>query len=326
MAISTIFYAYNGLGFMALHSVQFAFQPFLTKWCLDSRANTSSAVLVSEFFKFVGCATMLFVGGEFESALKGWTLRGCFVSAGLPAMTYAVQNLCVQVAYQNLDAVVFNIINQSKMLFTALLVFLLLGRRQSRMQCVALFLLFLAASTVTLSQAKPGSSTEDKESQNSLMGIVCIIAASALSGLGAAMSEWSLQGKGRNSYLFSAEIAVLSFVTVCVNLLLNLNGDGERAATQGLFYQWTFWTFLPSATQGLGGIVVGLITKVSGSVRKGFAVICGLILSSFLQWLIEVKPMPLTVVLAVPVVAFCIYLHAAYPPSKKTLANGAKEK
>jgi UDP-sugar transporter A1/2/3 len=324
MAISTIFYAYNGLGFMALHSVQFAFQPFLTKWCLDSRANTSSAVLVSEFFKFVGCATMLFVGGEFESALKGWTLKGSILAAGLPAMTYACQNLCVQVAYQNLDAVVFNIINQSKMLFTALLVFLLLGRQQSHMQVFALFLLFVAASMVTLSQAKPQSSSELQESQNVTLGMICIVAASALSGLGAALSEWALQRNKRNSYLFSAEIAVLSFVTVCLNLLLNLNGDGERAATQGLLYQWTLWTVVPSATQGLGGIVVGLITKVSGSVRKGFAVICGLILSSFLQWLIEVKPMPLTVILAVPLVAFSIYLHAAYPPAKKV--HDAKEK
>lgn len=321
--ISSALHAYHGLGFMAMHAVQFGLQPFLTQWFLDKSVITSSAVLVGELFKFVGCVTLLVVQGEVGSALKGWTLRGCLLSSGLPALTYAIQNLCVQVAYQNLDAVVFNIINQSKMLFTAVIVFLLLGRHQSRMQCVALLLLFMAATMVTLSQGNAVSSGVNG-SRNIVLGITCIITASALSGLGAAISEWALQRQKRHSFLFSAEIAVLSSVAVGLNLLLNLNGDGAHAASKGLFHQWTLWTILPSATQGLGGIVVGLITKVSGSVRKGFAVICGLILSSFLQWLLFVKPMPSAVLLAVPLVAFSIYLHAAYPPEKK--ANDAKDK
>lgn len=37
-----------------------------------------------------------------------------------------------QVAYQKLDGIVFNILNQTKMLFTALFVFLIVGRRSLR--------------------------------------------------------------------------------------------------------------------------------------------------------------------------------------------------
>lgn len=40
--------------------------------------------------------------------------------------------VCTQVAYQKLDGIVFNILNQTKMLFTALFVFLIVGRRSLR--------------------------------------------------------------------------------------------------------------------------------------------------------------------------------------------------
>ncbi|CAE7785766.1 unnamed protein product [Symbiodinium pilosum] len=53
------------------------------------------------------------------------------MAAGVPSLTYLLQNLCIQAAYQKLDGLVFNILNQTKMLFTALFVYLILGRRQS---------------------------------------------------------------------------------------------------------------------------------------------------------------------------------------------------
>ena len=50
------------------------------------------------------------------------------------------------------DGVVFNILNQTKMLFTALFVYLIVGRRQSRMQCVALLIISMAGVLVSYSQ------------------------------------------------------------------------------------------------------------------------------------------------------------------------------
>ena len=50
------------------------------------------------------------------------------------------------------DGVVFNILNQTKMLFTAFFVYLIVGRRQSRMQCVALLIISMAGVLVSYSQ------------------------------------------------------------------------------------------------------------------------------------------------------------------------------
>jgi hypothetical protein len=41
----------------------------------------------------------------------------------------------------------------------------------------------------------------------------------------------------------------------------------------------------------LGGLVVGLVTKYAGGVVKGFALIAGIIITGFAQYLLEQKPL-----------------------------------
>jgi len=49
------------------------------------------------------------------------------------------------------------------------------------------------------------------------------------------------------------------------------------------FHNWTIATLIPIVTNAMGGIIVGLVTKYAGSVRKGFALIFGILLSGLLQ-------------------------------------------
>ena len=123
-------------------------------------------------------------------------------------------------AYQKLDGLVFNMLNQTKMLFAALFVYFILGRRQSPVQCFALLLLAVSGVLVSLSEA--GVVNPQRSSDNSWTGIFCIVSASALSGLGGAISEWVLQRQQRNSYLFSCEMAVLGCAAIGVSRLLSI--------------------------------------------------------------------------------------------------------
>jgi UDP-sugar transporter A1/2/3 len=58
----------------------------------------------------------------------------------LPAMVYAVQNMLCQLGYQNLDFLSFSLLNQTKVLSTALFVYLFMDLRQTLPQCCALAL------------------------------------------------------------------------------------------------------------------------------------------------------------------------------------------
>ena len=57
---------------------------------------------------------------------KDWTLSGALIASGLPAALYALQNTLLQLGYRNLDSLTFSMLNQSKLLFTALFMFLIL--------------------------------------------------------------------------------------------------------------------------------------------------------------------------------------------------------
>jgi len=317
--MGSVLSANGGLGYLAIHAVQFGAQPLLAKSYIAAGTPTSSLVLGAEMAKVVGCLWMLYTQGLLREVFRGWSLRDAILVAGLPSLTYLAQNLCIQVAYQNVDGVVFNILNQSKMPFTAIFSYFIMGRQQSRIQCLALLAVTLAGFLIASNAPVNGTNGNGHRNGHSSwgLGIACVLFGSALSGLGSGLTEWILQGRKRNSYLFSAEMAVFGSLMILGGLFFDVSGDSQVWREEGLFARWTPHTLIPVLTQGLGGIVVGLITKVAGGVKKGFAVICGLIFTCMWKWFVYGQPLSLQVCMAVPLVGGSIFLHANHPPSKK---------
>lgn len=113
-----------------------------------------------------------------------------------------------------------------------------------------------------------------------------------------AVCQKHLQRFGQNSCLFSMEISAISIVFLLISILLG-SPDGKRllwqlqqheedggrytSARSRVFEGWTWKTWIPIITQASGGILVGLVIKHSGAVRKGFALIFGMLLSGVLQ-------------------------------------------
>lgn len=305
-------------GFLA---VQFAFQPFLTKWFVSSAAIKSSVVLVCELVKLFTCILILAFNGELGLMWRGtrqWTLGDSLWSAGPPALTYTAQNLLTQTAYQNLDGMTFNVINQTKTLFNAFFVFLVMGDGQSLVQVFALSCIFAASVLVSFGDASSVSVASDIVLEDFVLGAGCCAIGSALSGLGSAVTELVLVQKQRDTLVFSAELAALSALSIVLNLALNINGDGALMREKGLFAEWTPATWLPVLANSLGGIAVGAVTKYVGSVRKGFAITVGLILSAVLRVLVTNRPLTSWVALAVPLACAGICLHVSQPRRRKS--------
>jgi UDP-sugar transporter A1/2/3 len=286
---------------------------------------------------------MLYSTGDFTRATKGWTVVSWIQVAFIPAALYTLQNTLALLAYQNLDGVTFNVLNQTKTLSAAMCCYLLMGKRQSRMQIVSLLLLLLAAlvleriisidflytimmksmmrmmkammmmKSMTTDSTSTWMGTENRmggnhdestammDTKHFTHGVVPVLGASFLSGLAGAISQKNLQssnshhltihsttstsssaGKGgRNPYLFSAELCVASLIVLSLSLLWS--DDGQTIKRHGFFQEWTPFTLIPILTNAMGGIVVGLVTKYAGSVRKGFALIFGMLLTGIIQ-------------------------------------------
>jgi UDP-sugar transporter A1/2/3 len=234
-------------------------------------------------------------------------------------------------AYQNLEALTFNVLNQTKILSAALSCYFIMGKRQSRTQVISLCILILSTlvieeiltpsaivSIVSMRGGAPAfglhnafkgmtgaSSSVGGSKRHVTHGVVPLLVASLISGMAGALTQKNLQGSQggtsifrkrgtsnetppvsrlpRNAYLFSMEMNVASVILLLASLILSSDGRTIIRSPRTFFSNWTPETFIPVITNSIGGILVGLVTKHAGSVRKGFALIFGLLLSGMLQ-------------------------------------------
>ncbi len=129
-------------------------------------------------------------------------------------------------------------------------------------------------------------------------------------------------GGGRNSYLFTMELCVVSLLFMLTSTLKS--ADGKSIREKGFFHNWTPQTLIPILTNAAGGIVVGLVTKYAGSVKKGFALIGGLLLSGILQSTQGENVgdkggggISIEHVVGGILAGFSLWMHSAYPTAPK---------
>mmetsp|Transcript_20311 Transcript_20311/g.47453 ORF Transcript_20311/g.47453 Transcript_20311/m.47453 type:complete len:334 (-) Transcript_20311:41-1042(-) len=303
----------RGIFFMVCLAMQYGWQPVLNRWYLPAGVTPSSVVLLQEILKFLLSLLAVMVEGPgLTQALKNWTFTSSLLVAALPAAIYALQNVCMWLAVSNLDGLTYNLLNQSKLIWTAFFVFLLAGKRQSKMQIVALGLLF---ATAALLSAKEDETTKTNDFW---LGVVPVLVASACSGLGGGLSELALQGKGRNSYIFTMELCV--FTTLTLLITLPFTSDGAKILETGLLHNWTPMTVVPIFLNASGGLFVGQVVKYAGGVQKGFSIIFALMITAVLQWAVLGHSLnPSTMGLALPLGLLGLFIHTKFPyqPAKK---------
>jgi UDP-sugar transporter A1/2/3 len=294
--------------YMTLLAVQFGVQPILVRQFTPQGICKSSVVLTQELVKGV-IAFGAYIGStrpEVRSReISSLSLRTWLTMAGIPAAIYTVQNLASLLAYQNLEALTFNVLNQTKILSAALCCYLVMGKKQTKKQSFSLVLLLISALVIedvisiksilaitggARAFAMPESMKFDRHFTH---GVVPVLFASLLSGLAGALTQKNLQGvtksqsptgvqpNPKNPYLFSMELSVASVLVLLTSLLVS--ADGKQISQNGFFYLWTLETIIPVLTNSFGGILVGLVTKHAGSVRKGFVLIFGILLSGLFQ-------------------------------------------
>nr|XP_043616735.1 UDP-N-acetylglucosamine transporter ROCK1 [Erigeron canadensis] len=294
-----------------LLTIQYGAQPLISKRCIGRDVIVTSSVLACEMVKVICALALMAKDGSLNKALKEWTLIGALSASGLPAAIYALQNSLLQISYRNLDSLTFSMLNQTKLIFTALFTYMILRQKQSIQQIGALFILILAAVLLSIGEGSRKDYGSDNPDVIVLYGIVPVLIASVLSGLASALCQWASQVKKHSSYLMTVEMSLVG--SLCLLASTYKSPDGEAMRQHGFFYGWTPLTMIPVVINAVGGILVGLVTSYAGGVRKGFVIVSALLVTALLQFVFDGKPPSLFCLLALPLVMTSISIYQKYP-------------
>lgn len=70
----------------------------------------------------------------------------------------------------------------------------------------------------------------------------------------------------------------------------------------------------------VGGIIVGLVMKHAGGVRKGFSILAGILLTGYLDVVVAENPLTWPKLVSLPIVLLASYLHIIFPVSQRDVA------
>lgn len=301
---------------MALLTLQYGVQPLISKRFTGKYVIMTSAVLTCELVKCVAALFFMARDGTLWRLPKEWSFVDSLTASASPAAIYALQNTLLQLSYRNLDSLTFSLLNQTKLVFTAFFMFLLLGSRQTKQQIGALFLLLIAAMLLSLGKTVPQQRSKEIEWESTLwLGIIPIISASVLSGLASTLCQWAAQVKRRSTYLMTLEMSTYGSLVLLISMWWS--PDGVSIQKRGFFYGWTLLTFIPVIFNAFGGILVGLVTQYSGGIKKGFVIVSALLVTALLEVVVEGKPPSTYAVAALPLVVSSTIIHQNYPYKAK---------
>lgn len=176
----------------------------------------STAVVLSEVLKVMICIVVLVTGKRSEGKPVTSMLSDIFgsksdyIMMAIPAGIYFIQNNLQYVALTLLDAATFQITNQMKLFTTAILSVMFLNTKLSIVKWISLLFMVFGIILVQLSGSKVEHSQTKVEEQ--ILGLLCVVTASVLSGLAAVWFEYALKGKSVDLYIRNIQLGVFSIV------------------------------------------------------------------------------------------------------------------
>ncbi|EQC39685.1 hypothetical protein SDRG_03113 [Saprolegnia diclina VS20] len=295
--------------FLLLLAVQIGVQPVLMAWYAAEATNVPLRIVVINVMKVGLALGPLLVSGRCRQELSQWSPAIALRTTVLPACIYVVQDYLNQTAVILLDGVTYNVLNQTKIIWTALFVYYMLGKRQSHIQLGALVLLVASAVLIAVGGRSANAVVADELARITGMTRACI--AAVLSALAGTIIQKALQREARDAYVVTIELAGISIFTNVWPIVLGASAESASPLWDG----WTGLTLVTLFIQACGGVLVGFVIKYSGNIKKSFAVVLGLLLTAVLESVWNGKAFGAPGYIASICVMLSTLLYTKYPPA-----------
>jgi len=229
-----------------------------------------------------------------------------------PAGIYKSHQMLEFVALSRLEAPVFSVIVQTKLLTTALFSWVVLGKRLRGVQLIALVLLMVG---VILAQMRDGQKSHLNHDAETTVGVLATLVIATLSGFAAVYTERVLKHAKLQAHSMAAQdvlpymqiqMALASLLIIGVFAFAN---DFPTIIERGLWHGFDHRAVIAVVSSALGGLIVSAVLKYADSVLKGYATASSVILTGLLSALLFGTSIDLHFMLAVVNVTCSIALY-----------------
>jgi UDP-sugar transporter A1/2/3 len=263
-----------GLKVLILLAVQNPIQTLLMRYVMKEKPDflTSAAIIGSECIKLtLSLFYILFIEKQsVQSIIKYF--RNDWKSTllvAVPASAYNLQMTLQYIALANIDAAMFSVLVQTKLVFTAVFSAIVIRKKLKYIQVISLTLLTVG---VMLCNMKFG---DDQGISNS-KGIIATLGIAVSSGFASVYTEKVIKLQRLNSSVTGqyslaytqVQLATMSLLTIGIYACIM---DFEKIIQYGLFYNFNGGAFLTVFNSAIGGLIVASVLKYADSVLKGYA-------------------------------------------------------
>merc|ERR1719362_2012691 len=203
----------------------------------------------------------------------------------VPGLLYTLQNNLLFVALSNLSGAVYQVTYQLKILTTALLSVMILGKSLGPTKWAALLTLTLGVTSIQMPRSSGDDDTPDTSapapaSGNAAVGLIAVLSACITSGLAGVYLEKILKQTDASIWLRNIQLA---FFGAVVGFGAAMVQDGSKIMTDGFLqgYSGLVWTVI--MLQAVGGLVVAAVLKYADNILKCFGNAVSIIISCLLS-------------------------------------------
>ena len=265
----------TGLQVLILLAVQNCSKNLLLRYVMQDQPKflTSAAVIGVEAIKLVICvAYILCVDKRPLSSIltflnDDWKNS---VLLGVPAAAYSLQMSLEYVALANLNAAMFSVLVQCKLLFTAVFAAVFLRKQLKFIQVLSLVLLTTGVMLCNVQNIMSKDNDGDDEPGNAVKGIVATLGIALSSGFAGVYTEKVIKAQRtpqieQKSYSLAYMQVQLALVSLVIIGAYAMVMDFSVIVQYGLWHNFTNGAFFSIFNSAIGGLIVaaGAYPKLS---------------------------------------------------------------
>nr|CCA25241.1 UDPgalactose transporter putative [Albugo laibachii Nc14] len=270
--------------------------------------NTHTAVLMGEVLK-VSISAILIVCVRFRKTCRSQrcilercdsskpesspftTIFDCkeMIRISIPALMYVVQNNLQYVAISNLDAAVFQVLYQLKILSTAIFSVAIMGKSILPVQWISIIVLMLGVALVQFDESneslhKNAFENVSKE-QSTLTGLIAVVCACICSGFAGVYFEKILKHIDSKGTIWerNVQMGIVSILLASLGLFWQ---DREFLREFGFFYGYRLVVWGAITISAAGGLLTAIVVKYADNILKAFATSIATVLSVLMSILL----------------------------------------